>query len=80
MAARLVGTALGILITGGILFGMLAPIITGYIVKDTGKFGDAFYVAGGLSVIGAIICFSMTRRPILVNAISDTAGVQTLHL
>lgn len=75
----LVGTALGVLITGGILFGMVAPIITGFIVKDTGNFSDAFYVAGGLSVLGAILCYSMTRRPINFETVSEAAGVQTLH-
>lgn len=71
----LVGTALGILITGGILFGMVAPVITGYIVKDTGTFNDAFYVAGGLSVLGAIVCFSMTRRPIQFDNFAETPDI-----
>jgi sugar phosphate permease len=76
----LIGTALGILITGGITFGMLAPIVTGYIVKETGSFDNAFYVAGGLLVLGAIISFTMTRRPISFEAIAETAGVQTVPL
>jgi ACS family glucarate transporter-like MFS transporter len=59
----MVGTALGILITGGITFGMLAPMVTGYIVKTTGSFDNAFYVAGSLLVLGAAISFTMTRRP-----------------
>jgi MFS family permease len=72
----LVGTALGILITGGITFGMLAPIVTGYIVKETGSFDDAFYVAGSLLVLGAIISFTMTRRPISFGATVEPASVQ----
>jgi ACS family glucarate transporter-like MFS transporter len=72
----LVGTALGILITGGITCGMLAPIITGYIVKETGSFDYAFYVAGGLLVLGAIISFTMTRRPISFDAMVEMAYVQ----
>jgi sugar phosphate permease len=58
------GTALGILIMGGITFGLLAPMITGFIVKATGSFDNAFYVAGGLLFLGALISFTMTRRPL----------------
>jgi sugar phosphate permease len=75
---NLVGTALGILITGGITCGMLAPMVTGYIVKETGSFDNAFYVAGGLLVLGAIISFTMTRRPISFDAIAETALVETV--
>ena len=64
---NMVGTALGILITGGITFGMLAPMVTGYIVKATGSFDIAFYVAGSLLFLGAIISFTMTRRPISLD-------------
>jgi ACS family glucarate transporter-like MFS transporter len=61
---KMAGTALGILIMGGIAFGLLAPIITGYIVKETGSFDYAFYVAGGLLFLGALISFTMTRKPL----------------
>lgn len=61
---NMVGTAMGISILGGIAFGMVAPIVTGYIVKWTGSFDGAFYVAGGLLFVGALISFTMTRRPI----------------
>jgi ACS family glucarate transporter-like MFS transporter len=72
----MVGTALGILITGGITFGMLAPMVTGYIVKTTGSFDNVFYVAGGLLVLGAVISFTMTRRPMSFDEVVETAGVQ----
>ncbi len=61
---NMVGTAMGISILGGISFGMVAPIVTGYIVKWTGSFDGAFYVAGGLLFVGALISFTMTRKPI----------------
>jgi ACS family glucarate transporter-like MFS transporter len=77
---NLIGTALGILITGGITFGMLAPMITGYIVKETGSFDNAFYVAGTLLILGAIISLTMTRRPISFDVIGETARVQTAGL
>jgi MFS family permease len=58
------GTALGILIMGGISFSLLAPIVTGYIVEKTGSFDKAFYVAGGLLFFGALASITMTRRPL----------------
>jgi ACS family glucarate transporter-like MFS transporter len=58
------GTALGILILGGISFSLLAPIITGYIVERTGRFDNAFYFAGGLLFLGALASVTMTRRPL----------------
>jgi ACS family glucarate transporter-like MFS transporter len=60
----MVGTAMGVSILGGILFGIVAPVITGYIVKSTGSFGGAFLVAGGLLVAGALASFAMTNRPL----------------
>lgn len=61
---NMVGTTVGILILGGNTFGMSAPIITGYIVKTTGSFDSAFFLAGGLLILGALISFTMTRRPL----------------
>ena len=61
---NMVGTATGILILGGNTFGLSAPIITGFIVKATGSFDSAFFLAGGLLIVGALISFTMTRRPL----------------
>jgi hypothetical protein len=58
------GTALGILILGGISFSLLAPIMTGYIVQKTGSFDKAFYFAGGLLFVGAWASVTMTRKPL----------------
>lgn len=57
-------TALGVQVLGGNIFGLIAPILTGYIVKTTGSFDSAFFVAGGLLVLGALASFSMTRKPL----------------
>ena len=62
--SNMAGSALGISILGGISFGLVAPIVTGFIVKWTGNFDNAFYVAGGLLFLGALISFTMTRRPL----------------
>jgi MFS family permease len=61
---EMVGTAMGFLILGGNIFGSLVPIATGYIVKWTGSFDLAFYLAGFLLLVAAVVCFTMTRRPL----------------
>jgi MFS family permease len=59
-----VGRANGILVTGGNLFGVLAPIVTGYVVSGTGNYDYAFLVAGLLLLVGATVCLTMTREAI----------------
>jgi sugar phosphate permease len=59
-----VGTAFGLLLLGGNFFGACAPVITGYIIKTTGSFDSAFLLAGSLVILGALISFTMTRKPI----------------
>ena len=61
---EMVGVALGFLILGGNIFGSFVPIATGYIVKWTGSFDLAFYLAGFLLFAAALICFTMTRQPL----------------
>jgi MFS family permease len=58
------GRATGLLILGGNIFGILAPIVTGYVIQATGNFDYAFVVAGGLLVIGALAVFTLARKPI----------------
>jgi ACS family glucarate transporter-like MFS transporter len=58
------GRANGLLVTGGNLFGVLAPIATGYVVAKTGSYDAAFVIAGVLLVVGATACLTMTRRQI----------------
>ncbi|GAB7535777.1 MFS transporter [Burkholderia sp. 3C] len=59
------GRAHGFLVTGGNLFGVLAPIATGYVVSITGNYDMAFLIAGGLLLVGATVCLTMTRQPIV---------------
>lgn len=61
------GKATALLVTGGNLFGMLAPIVTGYVIAGTGSYGGAFAVAGGLLIAGALVVLTMTRRPIITR-------------
>jgi MFS family permease len=58
------GRATGLLILGGNIFGIMAPIVTGYVVQSTGSFNMAFVVAGALLVFGALTVFLTARTPI----------------
>ncbi|MDA8249611.1 MAG: MFS transporter [Rhodospirillales bacterium] len=58
------GKANGFLVSGGNLFGILAPILTGYVVAGTGRYDGAFLIAGGLPPRGATVCLLLTRQPI----------------
>ena len=61
---QLTGTAFGILLVGGNLIGMTAPIVTGYLVKSSGGFSSAFTVSGVLPLLAAGLAIGFTRRPI----------------
>lgn len=58
------GKATGLLIVGGNVFGILAPIVTGYVVQATGHYDYAFVVAGILLLCGCCSTLLLTRRPI----------------
>jgi ACS family glucarate transporter-like MFS transporter len=59
-----IGKVTSTTVLGGNTFGLMAPIVTGYIVEITGGFDKAFVVAGILPLIGAVATFTMTRKPI----------------
>jgi ACS family glucarate transporter-like MFS transporter len=61
--SRDVAKAIAFTVVGGNVFGMLAPIATGYVIKATGSYDWAFGIAGGLLLIGAVVVLTMTRRP-----------------
>lgn len=58
------GVAVSILIVGGNLFGLAAPIVTGYIVAATSGFAGAFLIAGVLLLSGAVVITTGAKRPI----------------
>jgi MFS family permease len=58
------GRAFAFLVLGGNTFGLLAPIVTGYLVDATGSFGSAFIAAGLLALIGAIVTLVLSRGTI----------------
>jgi ACS family glucarate transporter-like MFS transporter len=61
---RYVGTAVGWLQFGGNVFGLAAPVATGYIVAHTGGYTAAFGVAGAFLLAGALAAITMTREPV----------------
>jgi ACS family glucarate transporter-like MFS transporter len=73
------GVAVSLLISGGNSFGIVAPIVTGYIVAGTGGFAGAFVIAGILLLVGTMIILFGARQPIRVelsapNALSVSRG------
>jgi ACS family glucarate transporter-like MFS transporter len=59
------GRATGLLILGGNIFGIMAPIVTGYVIQTTGSFNYAFVIAGTLLVCGSLSALLLTSRPIV---------------
>ena len=55
------GRAFPFLVLGGDTFGLLAPILTGYIVAGTAGFNAAFVVAGALALVGAVASLVFVR-------------------
>jgi ACS family glucarate transporter-like MFS transporter len=62
---------------GGNFFGLIAPIITGYIVAGTGGYTGAFVVAAILLVCGALAVMLLTRRRVMPPAATLLLAAQT---
>jgi ACS family glucarate transporter-like MFS transporter len=65
--SRDVAKAMAFVVVGGNIFGMIAPIATGYVVASTGNYDWAFGIAGLLLLVGATVVLTMTRSPMSVN-------------
>ncbi len=71
------GRAFAFMVLGGNVFGLLAPIVTGYIVQMTGSFTSAFVLAGVLALFGAAVSLLLTQHslgeetPTLAGAAAD---------
>jgi MFS family permease len=59
-----VGRAFAFLTLGGNSFGIMAPIVTGYLVSGTGSFTIPFIVCGVLALLGAVSALFGARAPI----------------
>lgn len=58
------GRAFAFLVLGGNLFGLMAPIVTGYLVEASGSFSSAFIAGGTLALIGAAVTLVLSRGTI----------------
>ncbi len=61
---QIAGAAFGVVLIGGNLFGLAAPVVTGYLVRATGNFNSAFGLSGLVALAGAASAFWLTRTPI----------------
>jgi ACS family glucarate transporter-like MFS transporter len=73
---NLAGRATSIAMIGGNVFGLAAPIVTGYVVQITKSYTAAFVVAGIFLLAGTTVALTMTRKPIGDEAIAPTPAVQ----
>lgn len=69
-----VGKAMGVMVVGGNLFGLIAPVLTGYVIAITGQYDRAFVLAGVFMLIGAACCMILARRPIGTDAVPLAAA------
>jgi ACS family glucarate transporter-like MFS transporter len=58
------GRAFAFLVLGGNVFGLLAPIVTGYLVAASGSFSSAFIAAGVLALVGMVVTLVLSRGAI----------------
>lgn len=63
-----VGKATAFIVLGGNVFGLVAPIATGYVIAMTGSYDWAFGIAGFLLLVGAVVTLTMTRQPMTASA------------
>lgn len=56
-----IGGASGFIHLIGSISGIVGPIVTGFIVQNTGKFDSAFILAGGVAALGAILVLFVIR-------------------
>ncbi len=71
------GRAFAFLVLGGNLFGLLAPVVTGYLVAASGNFSSAFIAAGVAALTGAIVTLMLSRGTI--GALSAEGGQKPLR-
>ncbi|MFP3606707.1 MFS transporter [Paraburkholderia sp. SIMBA_053] len=73
--SRDVAKAMAFVVVGGNIFGMIAPIATGYVIDATGSYDWAFGIAGLLLLVGATVVLTMTRSPMTIKHDASTARV-----
>jgi ACS family glucarate transporter-like MFS transporter len=58
------GAVYGLMVLGGNSFGLLAPVLTGFIISVTGQYTQSFVLAAILLLAGIVISWTMVRRPL----------------
>jgi MFS family permease len=58
------GAAYGLLVLGGNAFGLVAPLLTGFIISVTGEYTLSFFLAALLLLGGVLITWFMVRHPL----------------
>jgi ACS family glucarate transporter-like MFS transporter len=58
------GTAYGLLVLGGNLFGFVAPMLTGYIIAVTHEYTLSFVLAGVLLLVGTCTAGFLVNAPL----------------
>ncbi len=71
----IVGTVFAIVSTSANLFGLCAPVVTGYIYRATGSFSAAFNVSGMIVILAAVISYVLVREPIHSSGIRATEAL-----
>jgi len=61
---------------GGYIGGTVSPIITGFVVDETGSFVIALGIGAAITILGAVILQVMLRRPI---SEADLEGIQSVE-
>jgi ACS family glucarate transporter-like MFS transporter len=61
------GSVFSIVVLGSNIIAQLAPLVTGYIVKATGSFESAFFLAGAVLAFGSLMCFTCSRKRIYLD-------------
>ncbi|KUZ38067.1 MFS transporter [Burkholderia territorii] len=74
-SSRDIAKAMAFVVVGGNIFGMVAPIATGYVVNATGSYNWAFGIAGLLLLAGACVVLTTTRSPMLQNHCSSAGHI-----
>jgi D-galactonate transporter len=58
-----IGSVSGFIHFVGSVSGIIGPVVTGFIVQNTGKFDSAFILAGCVAALGAVLVLFVIRQP-----------------
>jgi ACS family glucarate transporter-like MFS transporter len=72
---QLAGLGTGLVAFGGNVFGLLAPIVTGFIVGATGGYTGAFLVGAVFALIGCVVILTMANKPVKWAPMQDQGAV-----